>query len=304
MGSPQKIISISHKTFLPELEDLLAKARDKEFRYEFIPVVVFNEKRTGNPEIANLPPRFLPKLLSLYENEVSIESLIKYIGDIKKEELSIARRAFKKLQNFALQCSERVIADLCCQIILETSEKNKSDHLVYFIERAASDKMLGRLGYLYLDLTNITICFVSYEPDDMVTTVMSAKTGKLLFDIHRLMSSRDAEMITPPYPGNSEDSLVQTYFFKPKAISPFNEFLPMRLDLFCQGLLEPDIEVKSNFVKDILSDKNECQPYPIKKKEPSPYTKLPLGLQSLLISWDDKARQKKYLYDQIVGGVR
>jgi len=300
MESPKKIISISHKTFLPELEDMLAKARDREFKYEFIPVVLFNEKKLSNPEIINSPPQYLPKLLSLYENEVPIESLIKYIGDIKKEELSIAKRAFTKLQNFALQCAERVIADLCCQIILDTSEKDKSDHLVYFIERPASDKMLGRLGYLYFDLKNITICFISYEPNDMVTTVMSAKTGKLLFDIHRLMSSRDTEIFTSPYPGTSEDSLVQTYFFKPKAVSPLSEFLPIRIDIFCQGLLEPDIERKSNFVKDILSDKNECQPYPIKKAEPSPYVDLPLGLQSLLKSWGDKTRQKKYFYDQII----
>ena len=294
-----KIISISHKTFMPGLEDILKKSRDKEFHYEFVPVIAFNEKKKGNQEINDQQPIYLPKIFSLYENDTPIESLIRYIGDIKKEDLLIAKRAFAKLQTFASQCSERVIADLSCQVILDAIKANDYDHLVCFIVRPASDKMLGRLGYLYLDLEKITICFISYEPDDMITTVMSAKTGKLIFDINRLMASNFNDTVTTPHPGSSEDSLVQTYFFKPRPISSINEFLPIRIDIFCQGLLEPDIEKKSIIVYNILNSSEESPAFPITKREPSPYVRIPFGIQALIKSWDDPTRQKDYIISKI-----
>lgn len=300
MEEPLKIISISQKIFLPDIEDILEKAGKKEFKYEFLPVVAYSEKETDKPDIQNAQPIYMPRLFSLYESETPIESLLKYIGNIKKEELSVARKAFQKLHSFAVQCAERVTADLCCQIILEKSKEPGSSKLLYLIEKPASDKMLGRLGYLYLDLSNITICFISYDPNDMVTTVMSAKTGKLLFDIHRLMSSNEDGIFTTPYPGSSEDSLVQTYFFRPKTSSPNDKFLPIRIDIFCQGLLESEIENKSNLVKDILMEESETQAYPIKDSDRSPVVKLPLGLQSVLKSWNEKDRGKRFLYDEIL----
>lgn len=302
MREPLKTVSISQKIFLPEVEDILERAGKREFKYEFLPVVAYSDKEAGNPEIHNAQPIYMPHLFSLYESETPIESLLKYIGNmnIKKEELSVARKAFQKLQSFAVQCAERVTADLCCQIILEKSQEPGASPLLYLIEKPASDKMLGRLGYLYLDLSKITICFISYDPDDMVTTVMSAKTGKLLFDIHRLMSSNEDEIFTAPYPGSSEDSLVQTYFFRPKAPSPDNKFLPIRIDIFCQGLLESDIENKSKLVRDLLTDDSETQAYPIRNTDRSPFVKLPLGLQSVLKSWKEDNRGKRFLYDEIL----
>lgn len=301
MGQPTKIISISRRVFLPELEDILEKAKSKQFAYEFVPVVTYSEKEQGNPEIRNEEPVFLGTFLSLFENKVLIESLIRYIGDIEKKELSLAKVAFAKLKNFALQCAERVSADLCYQVVLETNKKYRAhDLIIYFIEKSASDKILGRLGHLYLDLTNVIICFISYEPEDMITTVMSAKTGRLLFDIHRLMSDKtDDDIRYGPHPGSSEDSLIQAYFFRPRSVSPGSAFLPIRFDIFCQGLLEPDLQKKADIIRGILRDEQESQAYAIKKEDPSPYVKLPIGLQAVIRSWDEPTRQKKFFFDRL-----
>jgi len=295
-----RIISLSHRVFLSDLDDIVSSSREKEFKYVFLPVIATSEKRFGDSEIIDLGTQSPPIFLSLYESQIPIESLIRYIGTIKKEELSVAKRALTMLNNFALQCSERVIADLFCQIIRKMRIKYNKDPLVFFIEKLTSDKLLGYLGYLFLDLQNITICFISYMPQDMVTTVMSAKTGKLLFDVHRLMSGSEIPIpTTSVYPGSSEDSLVQTFFFKPKSSSSSIEFFPIRVDMFCQGLLEPDIEEKKQIVQNILLDREESPPYPIKKRDPSPYVRLPLGFQHVLKSWDLESRQKKFFFESI-----
>lgn len=95
-----KIISLSHRVFLADLDDIVSKAREKEFRYVFLPAIASSEKRFGESEVIDLGIRSLPRFLSLYESEIPIESLIRYIDNIKKEELSVAKRALTALNNF------------------------------------------------------------------------------------------------------------------------------------------------------------------------------------------------------------
>lgn len=298
--SKLRIVNLTYKTFLPDLDDILEKAKEKTFSYEYFPVISYNENIYGEDTIVKeMDPFYLPMFFKLFESDIPIENLVKYLGDVKKEELSVAKRAFSKLNEFALQCSERIIADLSCQIILEKSSLFKEDHIIFFIKRLASSKMLGYLAYLNLNLENITICFLSYKPQDMITTVMSARTGKLLFDIHRLMSVSNSINFTSPYPGSSEDSLVQTFFHKPEDGFSKMEFLPIRIDIFCQGLLEPSIQKKKERIQSIFDNQVACPPYAIKKQEPSPYVRLPLGMQRSLLSWEEPIRSKQFFVDQI-----
>jgi hypothetical protein len=175
-------------------------------------------------------------------------------GKIDKTRLLSAREAFKQLKNFASQCCERISADLCCQVILQEIRQRRDDDLIIFIEKSASDKMLGRLASLQLSLENITICFLTYKPSDLMTIAMSNQTSKLRFDINRLMSS-DVDDFLGPYPGDSEDSLMQSYFYRPPLLGDSGEsFAPMRLDIFSQGLRLDETESKKEMIKKIFSN--------------------------------------------------
>ena len=173
-------------------------------------------------------------------------------GKIDKTKLLSAREAFKQLNNFASQCCERISADLCCQVILQEIKQKGNDDLIIFIEKSASDKMLGRLASLQLSLKKITICFLNYMPSDLMTIAMSNQTSKLRFDIHRLMSS-DIQDFIGPYPGDVEDSLIQSYFYRPLPRGEGGErFAPMRFDIFSQGLRLDETESKKETIKEIF----------------------------------------------------
>lgn len=255
------IVNIRNKTFTPEEKDIinLASASEGKFKYKFIPVVVYNKKTLGKDNISTPLLKSFNKLkpFSLYELGTPIAILKTYMGDkIKTEDLKSAKKAFKSLRNFSSQCYERIIADLSCQVIMEELRNlQNGQHLIFFIEKSASDKMLGRLASLYLNLEKATICFLSYGPSDLMTTVMSHQTGKLSFDIHRLMTQEITDFIGP-YPGDFEDSLTQTYFYK-----PLNKaYLPFRIDIFAQGLLIDKIEKKKDMVKKIFEDSANTEP--------------------------------------------
>jgi len=293
----RKIVSITHHTYFPDNDDLIKQLKSEgEFKFEFIPTIMYTIKTVDNVSISTLKPsRESLKSFSLYETGTSLSVLKEYFGpEFKKDELVLVKKAFQKLKSFASPCVERVIADLCCQIILETITKD--DEGIYFIEKSATDKMLGRLGSLYLDLRNITICFLSYAPDDLMTTVMSSQTGKLHFDIHRLMSSVSYGKFGP-YPGSSEDAIKQTYFYKHPSISeeflPIPaEFLPIRFDIFAQGLSESDIEEKSEKIIKIFEDKSERLLHSVGKS----YILLPIGFKHAKDAWEKELYKKEVIW--------
>ena len=283
-----KIVNITYHTYFPDNDELLKQLKSGEFKYEFIPAVIYTEKKVGDDNIS-IPKLELPlKLFSLYEAGTSISLLKGYFGpEFKKDELVLVKKAFQKLKYFASPCAERVTADLCCQNILRTIKDTKDGDYLFFIEKSATDKMLGRLGSLYLDLTRIIICFLSYEPENLMTTVMSSQTGKLHFDIHRLMLSEYGKF--GPYPGSPEDSIKQAYFYKPRPIDPSAEFLPIRFDIFTQGLSESDIEKKSDEIIRIFENEKERSRYSIGKN----YVLLPIGFHRAKEAWKESLYSKE-----------
>jgi len=291
-------INIRHKTYTIEDDDLLslAKRGGHKFRYKFVPIVAHNKKKSVNDELTKpLLETFNDKTpFTLYELGTPLAILKGFVGDkIRKEDLISARRAFRELKNFAAQCYERTLADLCCQIILREIDALPDERkLICFIERSASDKMLGRLASLNLNLDRITICFVISSPTDLMTTVMSSQTGKLHFDVHRLMTTDFGE-VSGPYPGDFEDSLIQSYFYRPLPTTQRGgEYAPMRLDVFAQGLERDRVEEKKELIKNVLKPNSayvETNPSQLE-----PRTLLPIGfsdLQGFLEKQKDDVKQ-------------
>lgn len=270
----EKILNIKHKNFLPEDEELLQISKDSRFRYQYYSVIAYNKKLLRS--VHDFDPPVLVKSFnsmtpfSLYKSGIPITILKQYMsGKIDKTKLLSAREAFKELKNFASQCCERISADLCCQLILQEVMDRQENDLIIFIEKSASDKMLGRLATLQLSLKNITICFLTYKPSDLMTIAMSNQTSKLRFDINRLMSSNVDDFIGP-YPGDSEDSLIQSYFYRPSPLGEGGEaYSPMRLDIFSQGLRLDEVESKKEMIKTIFSNPKDSY------KDPNDHSALP-----------------------------
>ena len=254
-----KIINIRYKNFTLENEDLIELSKFDGFRYRFTTVVAYNKKTKDGEDLTEpLIESYNEETpFSLYRSGTPIALLKSYISDnINKNNLSSASKAFKELKNFTSQCCERITADLCCQVIMKQiteSKKERTRKTVFFIEKSASDKMLGRLASLQLNLDNIIICFLTFDPPNLMTIAMSNQTSKLHFDIYRLMSSSDSDFFGP-YPGDSEDSLAQTYFHRPlTAEEGGGEYSPMRFDIFSQGLRRDEIDNKKEIVRNIFS---------------------------------------------------
>jgi len=297
MDEDIKIINIRYKNYTLEDEDLIELSKSDDFRYKFTTVVAYNKKTKGRKDLTEPPLTESynnESPFSLYKSGTPIAVLKSYIGsNIHKDKLSSASRAFKELKNFASQCCERITADLCCQVIMREINKTEgTQKIVFFIEKSASDKMLGRLASLQLNLDNIIICFLTFDPPNLMTIAMSNQTSKLHFDINRLMSSDNPDFFGP-YPGDSEDSLIQTYFHRPFSIEEGGgEYSPMRFDIFSQGLRRDEIEEKKEKIEQIFSSSEDTE---TEQTKTEPRKLMPKGwgmLKDYLGRQDDDIREK------------
>ena len=290
------IVSVSYRIFFPDIEDLIQKLTlgSEDYGFRFIPSIVYTEKVEGANQVST-PKLFLSELLtdfSLYEVGTPIAQLKQYFkDDFVPSDLMFAKKAFQKLRSLVIPFAERVVADLCSQLILNSLKTNDddADEFIFFIERLSSDKMLGRLGYLYLNLDRTTICFLSIDPDELYTTVISKTTGKLNFDLIRVLSSRSFQF--GPYPGNPEDALEQAYFYSPLPETGAKR-TALRFDLYSQGLTEDQISKKSETVFRILRTPTETLPHMIAE---SYYLRLPSGFSIAKNAW----KQPQFGIDQM-----
>jgi hypothetical protein len=307
-----RIVNIKHKVVTRDEEQLLEMAGSdvKKFKYEYIPIVAYNTKSKDKtdltaPEILCFKNKDGDSVFpfTLYEMGTPITLLKSYtLGNISADDLRSVKKAFEKLKGVVFQCSERVVADLCCDIILKEIKNPQKDELVFFIDSFNSDKMFGRLATLNLNLNKITIVFLTSTPSDLMTTVMSYHTGKITFDIYRLMHEEFGDGFIGPYPGDSEESLVQTYFFKPKPIAK-GQYRPMRLDIFAQGLLTDEIYEKKELLRNLLVDEEDKPRDKNTLADPStkkgPRSLIPYGFREL----DDKLNwEKKRIDSEKFGG--
>ncbi len=264
-----RVVTISHRVKWLGIQDIARMGT-----FAFAPAVNFKSDDSANPQLLKYVSPF-----QLFSKGLSMELLIRYsMPDMKKEEFKVAERAYHQLRSFAARCADRVIADLVCGIVLQHS--GQSEEVVYVVQRPPSDKIVGRLGYLYLPVERLTILFVAWEPMDLITNVMRYQTGRLEFDLHRLMSE-EKEVLFGPYPGSPAETLKQTYFYRPPRHGKKRPF-PLRIEVFSQGLLESDLEGKGEIVRDLLQEKNLTPPFQVSD---GAFVRLPRGLKDCLDAW-------------------
>ena len=290
-----RIVNITYQTFFPNNIELVRQLNTRQkVNFEFTPLVLYNQQVDKNPiSITNM---FTPiNQYSLYEEGVSFAVLKRFFGrSFRKDELTLAKKAFDKLRALAIPSSERVIADVCSQIILNNLKQNVFDQTIFFIQKLSTEKMLGRLSYLYLNLKNVTICFLSFQPDELITTVMTKQSGKLHFDLNRLVVSGNEGQKYGPYPSSPEDALEQAFFYTPSIDKV--KYFPLRFDIFSQGLTEKQVDEKSEIIKEVLNS-NELS---IHHQLSENYAvKLPIGFSYALNAWNQTQFQKESI-QQIV----
>ena len=153
----------------------------------------------------------------------------------KMEDIFYEKNIFyKKLQKTYRANQERIISDIICGIILQElrSEKNKDMDLTFFItSKFDTQKIVGRLAYLNLPLDRVTILFVSRNLVDLYSrNIVSPFDNKV--DLTFLCEKADPDSMYGPYPEDDTISLLRSFYRTFKK----NEFYPVKIDLFSQGL--------------------------------------------------------------------
>lgn len=169
--------------------------------------------------------------------------------------LTMPGTACKKMQYYANKNVNKVIADMLTHVIVQTIDKLQKEDPdaknIFFIDNVDTNKIIGRLGYVYLENKNNTIVFVTYLASGLLTHMLNEGNEKLKFDMNYFrdenhLEDKQSEII----PNDIMESLTQTVFFN---IPNREERLaPLRCDILSQGITTKEIQEKVKEVNEIL----------------------------------------------------
>lgn len=183
--------------------------------------------------------------------------------------LSIPGKAYNKMQKYINQNVNKVMADMITYIVVKVIRELKGENFdaknIFFIDSPDTNKIIGRLGYLYLESNFNTISFVTYKAGGLLTDILNCGNEKLAFDINYFKKEeRKGEICSGIIPNDYMESLTQTVFFQIPNIEA--ELSPLRCDILSQGLSKRQIQEKVNAVQEILNCKeNMSLPHQEKK---------------------------------------
>lgn len=176
--------------------------------------------------------------------------------------LSIPGKAYQKMMQYVNQNINKVIADMLMYVIVKIIEKLYSDdpnaHNVFFIDSADLNKIIGRLGYLYIKSESNTIAFVTYRSKGLLTDALNNGNEKVVFDIHhfdRNEHKNDTRSVI--IPNDYMESLTQTVFYNITSDAPLS---PLRCDVFSQGISTSQIQEKVDNLQTIFKNPRYMTP--------------------------------------------
>lgn len=171
------------------------------------------------------------------------------------EFMSIPGKAYRQMQYYIKKEVEKVLADMVTSVIAKILKSlDQNDTNIFFIDSRESNKLLGRLGYLYLNNIKNTFCFISYKTDSLITDILRNGSEILELDIdyfNRYKNRKVSEIV----PNDFMESLLQTVFYKMAANGL--ELPPLRCDIFSQGITNREIQNKVEAVGKIMSDSDK-----------------------------------------------
>lgn len=179
--------------------------------------------------------------------------------------LSLPSKSYLKMQQYVKQSVNKVIADMITYVVVDVlKELKKEDNdakNIFFIDNVDTNKVIGRLGYLYLEEDNTIISFVTHQAKGLMTDILNEGNDRLEFDINYFKNEeRRKKEYSEIIPNDYMESLTQTVFFK---ITGREDILsPLRCDILTQGISKSRIQSKVNDIYEVLSrHENMTIPY-------------------------------------------
>ncbi len=177
--------------------------------------------------------------------------------------LSMPSDAYDKIRNYVNRNINKVVADMIThvvtQIIKDCNISDENCKNIFFIDSTDFNKIIGRLGYLYLDSKKNNIAFITYKSRGLMTDVLNSGNEKLKFDINHFKNiSYHNNNYSDIIPNDFMESMTQTVFYKMETKE--GELSPIRCDIFSQGTSQMEIRNKAEDIEKILTNQDLMTP--------------------------------------------
>lgn len=226
--------------------------------YRTVPMVLY---KVNNDAVQHF---MVQRSIEIFRENMAYGNLRNIVhGDEKF--LSIPGKAYEQMRRYVNQNVNKVIADMITHIVVkiisELSNKDPKAHNVFFIDSIDTNKIIGRLGYLYLRSDVNTIAFVTYKASGLLTDTLNNGNENVVFDINYFKGSKGSEKkYSPIIPNDYMESLTQAVFYNLSTKEA--QISPLRCDILSQGISTSKIEEKVKIIADILIDSNNMSiPY-------------------------------------------
>lgn len=250
------IIGIHTFSVSSEMTDF---ARNGVFRA--VPAILY---KVNNDNVRNFMVR---RPIEIFRENMDYGSLRNIVhGD--ENFLSIPGKAYDQMRSYINQNVNKVIADMITHIVVHTIRELKKEdphaRTTFFIDSTDTNKIIGRLGYLYLQSESNTIAFVTYKAGGLLTDILNERNERVQFDINYFKRQENAgEKHSAVIPNDYMESLTQIVFYNPTPKDAEMPISPLRCDILSQGISTSQIQKKVSAIERILTDPiNMTPPHP------------------------------------------
>lgn len=281
---PLVVYGICAEGYKSSINDFIVKGR-----YDAVPVVFLSNGKTVEKIYYNYPFKMFEKNmdLELVKNIVS-----QYEDDIKF--LQNPGESYNKLTRVVNKNLEKIIADMISTCIVRKIKEHPNDEMIFFISNLTSEKIIGRLGYLFLDYSNVTISFVTYKSKELMTNIINR--NYLDFD---LTHTFEKTSIAGNIDYDNSQSMIASFLYKIPLKTEGN-ISPLRVDVFSQNLTIDKITNKRNLIGNYLCQVGNLSE-PLADKDADDYViRLPKPLQLAIEANGDF----KYIAERIINQRR
>lgn len=236
---PLKVYGICEGDYKSSVNDIITKGR-----YDAVPTVFIADE--SNVQIIYYDTPF-----KIFERNMDLE-LVKNIVSQYEDNIKFLQtpgEAYRKLTKVVTKNLEKIIADMIATQIMIKIKEHPESRLIFFIENLTSEKVIGRLGYLFLDYTNVTIAFVTYKSQDLMTNIINK--NYLDFDLNYSFANKNIAGNVDP--DNNSQSMIVSFFYNiPLKIE--KHISPLRVDIFSQNLSISEITKKKELIEEYLKE--------------------------------------------------
>lgn len=179
--------------------------------------------------------------------------------------LSLPGKTYDQIRSYVNQNVNKVIADMITHIVVKIIRELKKEDLeaknTFFIDSIDTNKIIGRLGYLYLQNETNTIALVTYKAGALLTDILNDGSERIRFDINYFKRQESSEeRHSAIIPNDYMESMVQIVFYNlsPKGVdAPVS---PLRCDILSQGMSTSQIREKVMSIESILTKPDNITP--------------------------------------------